>query len=208
MFFFPRQVFAAVDFSPILLPAKTSYCTRPCFMCPWPNRFPTDIWEYLGWKACRMRCRTVVWCAALYVFCLLYYIDWMWVGNDAWCRQKKRRRETWGDEWVNVCTLFDVSADLEHSHGWIPWLLMSDLSTGFCSCAKRINSVYGSASASSTAILLCLEGWDVVHLYLSSYFWLSAGVITKANLSLFLLSWSLKIAQWSLEMWSDTWAPV
>lgn len=26
------------------------------------------------------------------VMCLLYYIDWMWVGNDAWCRQRKRGR--------------------------------------------------------------------------------------------------------------------
>lgn len=70
------------------------------------------------------------------------------------------------NESVNVCTLFDVSLDLEHSHGWILWLLMSDLSTGFCNCAKGINSVYGSASANP----LILEGWDTVHLYLSCYF--------------------------------------
>lgn len=31
-FFFPRQVLAAVDLSPIPLPAKTFYCTGPCFV--------------------------------------------------------------------------------------------------------------------------------------------------------------------------------
>lgn len=134
----------------------------------------------------------VMWCFVCLLSSLLRRLD---VGRK-WCmvQAEEEERETWGDEWVNVCTLFDVSPDLEHNHGWIPWLLMSDLSTGFCYCAKGINSVYGSASASSTAILLSLEGWDTVHLYLSCYFWLSSGVITKANLSLSLsLSPQLKL---------------
>lgn len=111
---------------------------------------------------------TELWCD---VSSVLHRLD---VGRK-WCvvQAEEEKRETWGVEWVNVCTLFDVSADLEHSCGWIPWLLISDLSTGFCKCAKGINSVYGSASESSAAILLSLEGWDTVHLYLSCYFWLS-----------------------------------
>lgn len=164
-FFFSRQVLAAVDLSPIPLPAKT-YCTGPCLCVPGQTGFPQIFGSILGEKCAGWD--TELWCD---VSSVLHRLD---VGRK-WCvvQAEEEKRETWGVEWVNVCTLFDVSADLEHSRGWIPWLLISDLSTGFCKCAKGINSVYGSTSESSAAILLSLEGWDTVHLYLSCYFWLS-----------------------------------
>lgn len=168
-FFFPRQVLAAVDLSPIPLPAKTFYCTGPCFVSQVKQAFH----RYLGvsWvksvqdetQNCDVMC-----CFVCLLSSLLHRLD---VGRK-WCvvQAEEEERKTWGDEWVNVCTLLDVSGDLEPSHGCIPWLLMSDLSTGFCKCAKGINSVFRSSSA---AILLSLEGWDAVHLYWPCYFWLS-----------------------------------
>lgn len=52
--FFSIQVLAAVDLSPISLPANTSYCTGPCFMCQtgFLHIFGSILGEnHAGWDA-------------------------------------------------------------------------------------------------------------------------------------------------------------
>lgn len=163
--FSPRQVLAAVNSTPIPLLAKTPHHIVPCFKCSWPN-ISTDIWRYL---VCEKRHRTEVWCAASCVILLLWYVDWVWVWKDVWCRWRKRRGR------------FEVMSESGclHPFWYICWFRARSWTERLVAVVwiwqldfmhvPRGLTLYGSASASSAENPLS-GGLGYCALYLSCYF--------------------------------------